>query len=256
MTPNLHLFELIDASPAGLQSYSPFCLKVNRALIARGLPYQRHHLPRPGAHDLTPMRQVPVLVIGDPKSAAREILPDSTAILKRIEILSGEPLVPEDPRARAEAWLYEELADTALNGFLIASRWADDRNWPSVHQTYFGGAPWPVRAIVAPRQRAKVIAGLVARDIWRAGPEACWSRFRHLLDQLDARAPATGFWVSEALSVADLGLFAQLGSLRTDLTPWQRTQLAERQALSRYLDRVDRATTLAPALASEAHALA
>ena len=74
MTPNLHLFELVDASASGIQSYSPFCLKVNRALIARGLPYERHHLSRPNAHDLTPMRQVPVLVIGDPKSAEREVL--------------------------------------------------------------------------------------------------------------------------------------------------------------------------------------
>jgi glutathione S-transferase len=245
MTPNLHLFELVDASASGIQSYSPFCLKVNRALIARGLPYERHHLARPNAHDLTPMRQVPVLVIGDPKSAEREILPDSTAILKRIETLSGEPLVPADPKARAEAWLYEELADTALNGFLIASRWADDRNWPTVRHTYVGGAPWPVRTFIAPRQRAKVIATLVARDVWRAGPDACWSRFQHVLDQLDARAPADGFWVGDALSVADLGIFAQLGSLRTLLTPWQRDRLAERNDLSRYLDRVDVATTRA-----------
>lgn len=34
--------------------------------------------------------------------------------------------------------------------------------------------------------------------------------------------PATGCRVGERLSVADLGLFAQLHSLRTHRTPWQQ----------------------------------
>jgi hypothetical protein len=65
--------------------------------------------------------------------------------------------------------------------------------------------------------RAGVLEVLLARDVWRAGSERCWRRFGELLDQLEARAPVSGFWLGGAPSVADLGLFAQLDSLRTEM---------------------------------------
>ena len=42
--------------------------------------------------------------------------------------------------------------------------------------------------------------------------------------------------------MADIGLFAQLHSLRSALTPWQREQVEARPALRAWLDRVDAAT--------------
>jgi hypothetical protein len=47
--------------------------------------------------------------------------------------------------------------------------------------------------------------------------------------------------------VADIALFSMLQSLRLDVTPWQRDQIAQRPRLSRYLDRVDAATRGTPA---------
>lgn len=44
------------------------------------------------------------------------------------------------------------------------------------------------------------------------------------------------------LSVADLGLFAQLHALRLPQTPWRAEDLARRARLTRWLDRVDAAT--------------
>ncbi len=103
-------------------------------------------------------------------------------------------------------------------------------------------APWPPRPIVAPALRRGVVPRLVARDVWRAGPDACWRRFDVVLDALERRAPASGFWLGERPSVADLGLFAQLHSLRTPLTPWQCERVQARARLAAYLDRVDLAT--------------
>lgn len=232
----LTLCELEDPGVPGLESFSPFCLKVHRALRASGLAYVRRHGARPDEFArLNPTGQVPVLV-------GAEAISDSTEILLRLPALGGRSLVPEDPRARAEAWLYEELADTALNGFLVASRWADPRNWPAVREVYFRGMPAALRWFLPDRLRKGVIQGLMARDIWRAGPYACWTRFERTLDQLDARAPAEGFWVGDALSVADVGLFGQLHGLRNALTPWQRDQIAARPRLTAWLDRVDART--------------
>lgn len=241
-TPTLVLCELDDPGIAGLESWSPFCLKAHRALRAAGLPYTRRHGSRPAAHRRhNPTGQVPVL-LADGAPAA-----DSTEILRRI--LEWRP---DAFGAGDEAWLWEELGDTALNGFLVAARWADERNWAATRQAYFGRAPALVRALVAPRLRARVVGTLVARDVWRAGPDACWRRFAALLDRLDGRAPDVGFWCGRRLSVADLGLFAQLHSLRTPLTPWQAAEVARRKRLSAWLDRVQEETVCAAPTGSSA----
>ena len=236
--PALVLCELVDSGIPGLESFSPFCLKVHRALKLAGLPYTRRHgaVPRDfRAHN--PTGQVPVLLVGD------EAVCDSTRIVERIDLLSGGALSRGlGPAARAEAWLWEETADAWLSGFLIAARWADDRNWPLVADAYFGRAPWLVRTVVAPRIRARVVGSLVARDVWRAGAEACWSRFLATLNHLDARAPEAGFWLGATPTIADVAIFAQLQSMRTHLTRFQADQIALRGRLAAYLDRVDAAT--------------
>ena len=235
----LILCELGETGLEHLESYSPFCVKVHRALRAAGLSYESRRGRYPGEFEaFNPTGQVPVLLVDD------EPVYDSTAIVARIDQLAGHPLHGGlDAATVAEARLWEELADTAVNGFVVASRWADDDNWPRSRAAYFAGMPKLVRALVTPRLRRDFLARLVARDVWRAGPEACWRRFEALLDQLDECAPVDGaFWVADRITVADVALFGQLQSLRSPLTPWQAERLNERRRLSRYLDRMDEAT--------------
>ena len=239
--PKILLCELGETTIEGLQSYSPFCLKVHRALTLSGLDYASRRGQPSSFRHLNAAAQVPVLLVDD------EVVTDSTRILARIDQLSvetgGPTLLPRDARARAEAWLWEDHADRALSGYVVAARWADARNWPLVREAYFRGAPWFVRAIIAPRIRSRVLAGLVARDVLRAGEKALWDDYRRCLDHLEARAPLEGFWVSsEAPSVADIGLFGMLQSLRTPLTQAQAREIVLRPALTDWLDRVDAAT--------------
>jgi glutathione S-transferase len=235
--PNLTLCELTDPGFEGIESYSPFCLKTHRALRFAGLLYERRFGNAPADFKRwNPTGQVPVLLV-DGKPVA-----DSTRILQRIETLTGAFTRGLDERQRAAAWLWEEFSDTALNGFLVSARWAFDENWPLIRQAYFGAAPWFVQRLIAPKVRKKVMATLVARDVWRQGRDACWTRFLKTLDALEARTPDSGFWVSPTISVADVGLFGQLQSLRTPLTRAHAEQVARRPRLSNYLDRVDAAT--------------
>ena len=238
--PRLTLCELRDASAHGVESHSPFCLKTHRVLGALGLSYERRHFAHPGQLGaLNPLGQVPVLLIGE------EAVADSSRIAARLEALAGRTLDGGalDAQARAEAWLWEELADSALNGFLVAARWADDANWPAVRDAYFADMPALLRAFVPGRIRARVIGNLVARDVWRAGPDACWGRLEGLLDHLETRAPREGYWMHpRAISIADVALFGQLRSLCTPLTPRQSERVRARGALSAWIDRVDAAT--------------
>lgn len=236
--PDLVLCELERAPDPRHESHSPFCLKIHRALKSAGLRYTSRHGGRPGSHrHLNATGQVPVLLIdGEPVA-------DSTEILRRLARLRPTPVWADHPPASlAEAMLWEELGDTALNGFLVAARWADPRNWPRTKAAYFAKMPRPVAAVVPALLRRRVVAALRARDVWRAGPDACWRRFTDLLDDLELRAPQADFWLGDRLSPADLGLFAQLHALRHDLTPWQKQQIEARPRLSGWLDRVDAAT--------------
>jgi glutathione S-transferase len=77
-TPNLVLCETADPGLPGIESYSPFCLKVHRALKVAGLPYERRHGLPASFKRYNPVGQVPVLLVdGEP-------LADSTDILRRI----------------------------------------------------------------------------------------------------------------------------------------------------------------------------
>ena len=230
-TPSLTLCEIADASAFGVESFSPYCLKAHRALKLAGLPYVRRHGARPDAHRaLNFTGQVPVLLVGE------RAIPDSTDILRWL--VEGGYL-----EAPPEAWLWEELGDTSLSGFLVAARWLDEDNWPRTKMAYFGGMPGPVRAIVPALIRRGVRRSLMAREHWRRGPEHCWGRLEGLLDALDARAPDPGTgWLGGGWTVADLGLFAQLRSLDTALTPRQGEMVRARPRLSGWMTAFDTAT--------------
>ena len=99
-----------------------------------------------------------------------------------------------------------------------------------------------MRGLIAPLLRRRAVKRLVARDVWRGGAEACWDRFLTSLEDLEARAPRSGFWMGERLTVADIAIFAQLQSLRTPLTQWQSHAIGQKAALRGWLDWVDAST--------------
>jgi glutathione S-transferase len=221
----------------GWSSYSPFVLEVDRALRLAKLPYERHYADMMKLKQLNPLGQLPVLVIDG------ENVPDSTRILHRIEALApGSMTGGLDARGQAESWLWEEFADTSLYPYVLATRWADDRGWPVPREAFFGAIPAPIRLFVAPMVRRSTMKKLIGRDFLRGGLEACYERLERVLDALDERAPVDGFWLGDVPSAADLGLFAQLHSLRLPKIPFQAERVAARERLSHYLDRVDAAT--------------
>ena len=240
MTPSLPPLKLCDF-PArtghdGWISFSPYVLEVERALNLAKLPFEHKRVKFLEIRDINPAGQLPVLVIG------AENVPDSTRILHRIETLSPGALTGGlDAQKTAEAWLWEEFADTALYPYVLASRWVDDRGWLIVRDAFFRWLPAPVRAVVSPLVRRKMAQRLVERDFLRGGLDTLYERMDCVLDELELRAPADGFWIGPRASVADLGLFAQLHSLRLPGL-WLAEVLQKRERLTRYLDRVDAVT--------------
>jgi glutathione S-transferase len=211
-------------------------LEVGRALKLAKLPFEHKHVNVLRIRDINPVGQLPVLVIG------AENVPDSTRILRRIETLSPGSLTGGlDAEKIAEAWLWEEFADTALYPYVLAARWVDDRGWSIVKDAFFRWLPAPARIVVAPLVRRKMSQRLAERDFLRGGLEDLYERMGSVLDALEQRSPIDGFWLGPRASVADLGLFAHLHSLRLPGL-WLGEALQKRERLTRYLDRVDTAT--------------
>ena len=236
-TPRLVLCELPDANLPRHESHSSECLKAHRALQLCGFPYERLHGDRPDAFKhLNPAGQVPVLLIeGKPLS-------DSTSIVSRIDALADGALTAGlTNRERAEAYLWEEMADTVLTGFVEAARWLDEDNWPKTRAAFFGDRPFFTRVVLSFLVRRRVRKALHARDFIRPDLDACWRRFEETLDRLELRAPVRGFWLGDRPSRADVAIFAPLWALRTDLTVRQARSLASRKNLTRWLFRVDAA---------------
>jgi glutathione S-transferase len=248
-SPKLVLCEILDPHLVGFESYSPFCLKVHRALRLSALPYEREHAAEPGAFKrYNPAAQVPVLLVdGEPVA-------DSTRIVSRLEVISGNALSSGlDLRGRAEAFLWEEMADGVLSGFLVAARWLDEDNWAKTKAAYFVGMPSLLRYVIPERIRSRIRVGL-SRDVVRPDLRTTWANFLQILDGLEERAPSDGFWLGAAPSRADVALFAQLHSFRTPLTLKQAEWVGARTKLSAWLGRVDVASSF-PLAADEAASL-
>jgi glutathione S-transferase len=182
-TPTLVLCDFpADTGQARWSSFSPYVLEVERALRLAKLPFKHDKIPSMlRVKELNPTGQLPVLLVDTMP------VPDSTRILQKIEELApGSLTAGLDARGVAEAWLWEEFADTALYPHALATRWADDRGWPVPRKAFFGGLPPVVRDIVAPLVRRKVMNGLVARDF-----TITWTHAR--------RRPASG-WVTSRRS--------------------------------------------------------
>jgi glutathione S-transferase len=236
--PSLVLYDF--PAPTGLDgwaSFSPYVLQVDRALKLAKLPFEKRNADMLGLKKLNRVGQLPVLEIGDERVA------DSTRIMHRIEALApGSMTGGLDARGVAEAWLWEEFADTSLYPYLLMVRWADDRGWPVPRKAFFGFLPPVLRDVISSVARRDTVKRLVARDFTRGGLDVGYQRMDRVLDHLDARAPDEGFWVGPQATVADVGLFGQLHSLRLPLFPHAVDMMKKRARLWAWLDRVDAVT--------------
>jgi glutathione S-transferase len=237
-TPKLVLYDFNnDTGIDGWESFSPYVLEVARALKLAKLPYEQRGVGMRQISALNPLGQLPVLAVGG------ENVADSTAILRRIEELRpGSLTAGLDARALAEAWLWEEFSDTALYPHVLITRWVDDRGWHVPRDLFFNSMPKPFGALVGAMVRRGIKKRLVERDFLKGGLARAYERIYSVLDDLDARAPAEGFWVGPRPTIADIGLFGQLHSMRLPMIKFQAEEIKKRARLSAYLDRVDAAT--------------
>ena len=130
-------------------------------------------LPTPADTNPARVHSLGKIIIGD------DVVSDSTQILARLETLFAVPYNRGLSKAAlAEAWLWEDFADTVLNGFLVAARWADDRNWPRTRAAYFGAMPWPVSLTWMATSWGHRVECTMTRPLSGQARPPCWRRLR------------------------------------------------------------------------------
>lgn len=146
----------------GLESLSPFCMKVEVYLKLMKLEYET----KTG---------------GDPRKAPKQKLPmieddgvvvcDSTAIIEHLEKKAKEPLdagLSDADWARAR--VVQRTLEEGLYFVALWSRWAEDEGW-AVTSKFFDRMPAAVRWAVAPLVRKKVVSSAYAQGTGRHSRE-------------------------------------------------------------------------------------
>jgi len=178
---------------------SPYVRKVLACLNLKELAYEIDPItPFFGNEQyarLSPLRRIPVLIDRDLSVS------DSTVICAYLdEAYPGRPLLPSDPRDRAQARWLEEYADTRLGDVFI---------WGLFYQKVVHPAVWG-----EPGDQER-IARTLAEDV----PAT--------LDYLETQLPETGFLFGE-IGLADISLAsffrnAAYAGFEPDAARWPRT---------------------------------
>ncbi|MEO7114207.1 MAG: glutathione S-transferase family protein [Polyangiaceae bacterium] len=222
-------------------SVSPFCEKIRRALRVKGLAYRAEKVPLLATvgwyrRRVNPARKVPVLMHDGTKIA------DSSAIVRYLDAtFDGPKLVPSDPSARALCLLLEDWADESLYFYQKLFKFKlghESGEWVSRFSTFDSRAGRALLSVVLVGRQEKQ---LDAQGLGRKPIADVLEDVDVLVASVEALVASKPWLVGDALSIADIAVFAQLGALAAS-SEGARI-IAQHPGAKAWLDRVDRATS-------------
>ena len=216
---------------------SPFCDKVRRAMVLKGLEWRTVEVPitRPNKYKgVSPTGKFPAL------DDDGRVIVDSSDILRHLEVIAPAPsLYPDDPRDAALAHVLEDWADESLYFFDLTMR-----NWPHNRPLFLADLLRHASGPLVPVLRA-AIPGVLRRTARAQGlarkPDAvvAGELARHY-DALETMLDGRDWLVGDAISVADLSVRAM--GFVLDRTAEGTVLRAARPALDAWSARVDART--------------
>jgi glutathione S-transferase len=232
---------------------SPFCDKVRRILHYKEVPYRVVEIPPSEAasgrwKEISPTGKFPVLEDGSTR------ILDSTDIARHLEARHPSPaLLPADPRDRALVHVLEDWADESLYFFEMTMR----LSWPQ------NAARWVPELLRAEKPLVRrlmqpVVPRIVSRTtrsqgLGRKDPETVVAELGAHLDAIAALLGDGPWLVGDALSLADIAVYAQLFCIAGAVEGAEA--IAARPVVGAWMERVDDATHIpADPAAADAHA--
>jgi len=223
----------------GVESASPFCVKVHRALGYKGLDYAVRNVGTPAElKRVNPgVSKVPVLRYDG------ELVADSSRILELLDQRHPDPpLQPEGDHARALSCLLEDWADESLYWYAVYMRWAIDTNFVPFARRIFGKVPAPLRWMLPRLARRQSLQQLHGQGIGRLPVDRVLEGLRGHLQLLQTLLAGSPFLTGELIATADLAVFGPLRALAVESMPETAPLVRGNDTLVDWLRRVDRVT--------------
>lgn len=218
---------------------SPFCDKVRRVLQYKGLDYRVEEV----APSTAQLRIARVNKIGKLPALEHDgkVVADSTHISRYLdERFPQPPLYPADPRERALCHVYEEWADESLYFYEVRLRFTFAANMKRWIGKVVEHEPAPVKLLAPLLIPRHFKAILVPQGIGRKPEELVLRELDEHLQALAQLLQGRTWLCGDALSIADISVFAQLAAIRDTVEGGQA--VARQPAVGTWMDRVDRAT--------------
>lgn len=190
----------------GLQSPSPFCLKLETWLRMAGIPYDPISLEKPPR---SKTGKVPYLLLNDGATLADSNLIIRTLASERGIDLQGRQTPEEQARTHAILRLVEE----SLYFAAVWERWMLPEYWPITRDGYFGTLPAPLRSVFAGLVRRKLKAALHGQGTLRYEPDEIAARGAADVRALSALLGQQAYFGGEQPGVADAAVYGALANL-------------------------------------------
>jgi glutathione S-transferase len=189
----------------GLPSVSPFCLKLDAWLRMTGVPYRVAIDPLPfGASK----GKAPWI-----EHAGRSI-GDSGLIIDYLHEQFGvDPDAALSPAELASAHAIRRLIEENLYWVMVHDRWMIDANWAVLSGVVLGGAPAPLRPLIAPLARRAVRAQLCGHGLGRHSTEEVLAIGRRDLDALAILLRDKRYFMSDEATGVDAVAYGMLANL-------------------------------------------
>ncbi len=216
---------------------SPFCDKVRRAMRLKGLSWLTVEVPIiPGKYKhISPTGKFPAVDFGG------RIIVDSTEIIAYLDVLEPTPpLLPADPRDRADALILEDWADESLYFFDLTMR-----NWPQNRASFIDDLLRHEPTGLKRSLMTRLIPGALRKVATTQGTgrktevQVVAELARHY-DSLEAKLTARDWLAGEAISVADLAVRSMIFVL--DRTVEGKVLTVARPGMTAWCARVDALT--------------
>jgi len=217
---------------------SPYCDKIRRALRWKGQVFEVVEVPlaqAPALRKMNPAGKLPIL------EHDGELIPDSTDIARHLEEHFPEPpLYPSDPKLRGLCHVLEDWADESLYFYEMALRFTFPHNAERFVPKLVEHDGILIQSL-APHVIPRMMRTQTRRQgVGRRSDAQIVSDVARHLDAVDGLLEGGDWLVGDALSIADLSVFAELACIRgTD----EGGKLVEgRPRVGTWMDRVDAAT--------------
>lgn len=215
----------------GLRNVSPFCLKVEMALVHLGLDFEIVEQSDPRQ---SPKGKLPYIVVDG------ESIADSELIFDELDRRTGGGLygnLSSQELGNGFAWV--RLLDDHLYWLMVASRWLDDSWWPNVKQGFFSELPFPLSKIVPVVARRQVRQTYQLHGLGKHSLEEQKEFARKDLAALDAVVTSRSYLLGDSLSVFDFSAASLLaGILDNQPSSWITEIAQDFPALKDYAERV------------------